>query len=274
MRTIRNRGGVGTTAHVVQARELLSTRISIDLPTLIAVRDGTKRVRAAGMEYLMEPGDLIAVAPGQSFDVINTPCPITGLYKADWLACDLGLIRRFLQGRPQGRRITDTLLLRATSGYLLTSFAHACEGIALEHDIPCQAAEARMTEMLGWLAHLGGYFDSEPERSVTLRLRHLIGNDLSAEWTAPSVARYLGMSEATMRRRLTSEKTQFHQLLVDIRMSHALTLLQVTDVSVTSIAYEVGYSSPSRFASRFRQRFGYAPSDVRVSEVAQAIGLA
>jgi AraC-like DNA-binding protein len=53
------------------------------------------------------------------------------------------------------------------------------------------------------------------------------------------------------------------ELLVDVRMSLALTLLQATSLPVTQIAMNAGYESPSRFAVRFRQRFGFAPTAVR-----------
>ena len=66
-----------------------------------------------------------------------------------------------------------------------------------------------------------------------------------------------------MRRRLAEEGASFFELLSDVRMSHALTLLQVTDLPVIQIAYEVGYKSQSRFALRFRRRFGFAPLAVR-----------
>jgi AraC-like DNA-binding protein len=52
-------------------------------------------------------------------------------------------------------------------------------------------------------------------------------------------------------------------LLADARMATALTLLQATTQSVSQIALSVGDESPSRFAVRFRHRFGFAPTAVR-----------
>jgi AraC-like DNA-binding protein len=40
-------------------------------------------------------------------------------------------------------------------------------------------------------------------------------------------------------------------------------LLQSTDQAVNRIALDVGYESPSRFANRFRERFGFAPTAIR-----------
>jgi AraC-like DNA-binding protein len=71
------------------------------------------------------------------------------------------------------------------------------------------------------------------------------------------------MSEASLRRHLAAEDSSLSEILLDVRMSTALTLLQSTAQPVTRIAGEVGYQSPSQFAVRFRRRFGCSPSDVR-----------
>lgn len=70
------------------------------------------------------------------------------------------------------------------------------------------------------------------------------------------------MSEATLRRRLAEEDRSFSEMTIDVRMAHALSL-QSTDRSVTQIAFDAGYESASRFAVRFRKRFGFAPTAVR-----------
>jgi transcriptional regulator GlxA family with amidase domain len=46
-------------------------------------------------------------------------------------------------------------------------------------------------------------------------------------------------------------------------MSFAMVLLQSTQHAVNRIALQVGYESASRFAIRFRERFGFAPTAIR-----------
>jgi AraC-like DNA-binding protein len=77
------------------------------------------------------------------------------------------------------------------------------------------------------------------------------------------VASAFAMSEATLRRKLADEGTSLSTILVDARMSFALTLLQSTTQPVTQIALAVGYQTPSQFAVRFRDRFGFVPTSVR-----------
>ena len=77
------------------------------------------------------------------------------------------------------------------------------------------------------------------------------------------MAQRLGMSEATLRRRLANEGASFRELLGNIKMMRALTLLQTSPLGVAQVAYAVGYESPARFAAKFRAHFGCTPSDVR-----------
>ena len=71
------------------------------------------------------------------------------------------------------------------------------------------------------------------------------------------------MSEVMLRRKLSMENTALRNLMIDVRMSSALALLQSTDWPISAIAQHVGYESASRFAERFRKRFGFAPTAIR-----------
>jgi len=83
-----------------------------------------------------------------------------------------------------------------------------------------------------------------------------------------SAARALQI-QPLLARNITVDEPTISTLIADVRMCRALTLLQVTDLSVTQIAFEVDYESPSKFSSRFRQRFGFAPGQVREGALAE-----
>lgn len=53
--------------------------------------------------------------------------------------------------------------------------------------------------------------------------------------------------------------------ITDERMRRAVALLEEHELSVTEIALEVGYETPSSFTARFRQRMGVTPSEYRRS---------
>ena len=91
----------------------------------------------------------------------------------------------------------------------------------------------------------------------------MIGAAPEKNWISKDIAESLAMSEATFRRKLADEGQSFTEILVDARMTLALILLQVTDVSISEIAYQVGYESASRFSVRFKKRFGFSPTEMR-----------
>lgn len=82
------------------------------------------------------------------------------------------------------------------------------------------------------------------------------------DWTIADVAGRLGASERNLRRNLQSEGESFRNLLQSVRLNAGLAMLQSRDFSVGEVAQMCGYSSASRFAGRFREKFGLSPSEM------------
>jgi AraC family transcriptional regulator len=51
--------------------------------------------------------------------------------------------------------------------------------------------------------------------------------------------------------------------VTEARIGRAVELLEAQELSITQIALEVGYETPSSFTARFRQRMGMTPSQYR-----------
>ncbi len=146
---------------------------------------------------------------------------------------------------------------------LAATLRHACESVAMER-ISDARLQYRLLELLEALAERGYGFGPAPVQAATAaRLRTLLAEAPHRQWTAAKAASALAMSEATLRRRLAQEQGRFEPLLIDVRMHHALLLLQTTAWNQARIAQACGYRSSARFAERFRARFGYLPSTVR-----------
>lgn len=262
-RCVVQREGVGATARIIQRRALLLTRIVVDLPTLMVVRQGSKRLIGPGGEITIPAGGAAAIAGGRIFDVINRPAA-GGIYEAEWLVCDPAVIAGFAaDGEGAGRPIAEAMAIGTMAPDFASAVDRARAAVFAGGDLPHMVAVQRIREVLGWIGHHGGRFAAPPPPSVAARIRALVSRDLRAAWRSNDLAGRLAMSEATLRRRLAAEGLSLTGLLVDIRMSHALMLLQATDLGITRIAFDVGYDSPSRFAARFRQRFGHPPAAVR-----------
>ncbi|MDU9007195.1 AraC family transcriptional regulator [Sedimentitalea todarodis] len=77
------------------------------------------------------------------------------------------------------------------------------------------------------------------------------------------VAKAFGFSTRSYRRQLANLGTSHTQLLADVRLDLALTLLALHSISITEIAYELGYAHPGDFTRFFKARMGCSPLEFR-----------
>lgn len=91
--------------------------------------------------------------------------------------------------------------------------------------------------------------------------QHYAESDL----TIGKMASLLCMSTATLGRRCAThfDKTPI-QLLLDYRMnlSHTMLTMPNQSLSISDIAYKVGFSDPAYFSKKFKEYFGVAPSQI------------
>jgi len=260
--TIRARTGVGLTARVVQHSDLRFSRIVIDRPALILLRHGTKILQSASGQWTLRGGEAIVVAGGQTLDVTNRLSD-RGLYEARWLVWDPAVVAGFARTATGGTPLAGAAVLGKPDAQFTTAIDHALEAIRDVQTIPDDVAAHRVTESLLWLSRRGIHIPTEDQPTLAIRLRRLFEASLAEPWTSAAAAKHLALSEATLRRRLAAEGTSFGELLTDARMSFGMLLLQSTDYAVNRVALEVGYESASRFAIRFRERFGFPPTAIR-----------
>lgn len=252
---------VGATAGVLQHQELEFKRLFIEGPVLILVEQGTKSLQWPGGSCHIRAGEAIALTGGQSVDITNR-IGKDGSYRARWLAWDSGLIAAHANAHARQPIIRNALPITCAPAGFTTAFRQAAD--AMEDDrVPIDIARHRAAELLLWIGLHGGRFEQARDLTLAVKLRRVIGQDVAREWSASSVASAFAISEATLRRKLADEGTSLSAILVDTRMTFALQLLQSTAQPVTQIALAVGYQTPSQFAVRFRDRFGFPPTSVR-----------
>ncbi|MCG9629401.1 helix-turn-helix transcriptional regulator [Vibrio sp. Isolate30] len=90
--------------------------------------------------------------------------------------------------------------------------------------------------------------------------RHL-SRSPSDKHSLDDVAEQFAMSRATMIRKLKREGTQFREVLTEVRLAHALYLIQSGYSNVAQLALACGYLSEGRFSQRFKEKFGLTPTD-------------
>jgi AraC-like DNA-binding protein len=87
-----------------------------------------------------------------------------------------------------------------------------------------------------------------------------------------NVAKKLALSTRTLARRLASEGTSFEEVVDELRRSLALQYVRTPGVSLSQIAWLLGYEGPTSFNHAFRRWTGGPPSAARVDQLLLAPG--
>lgn len=261
------RPGVGATGHITQAGRLGYTSIINDLPLIIMVRRGHKLIQSSGATLRIDEGEAVAVAAGQAINFENVAAE-DGDYEARWLVIDPAVLADFTPPAEADPIGGCRSLGRMPPG-LSRAYEQAVEALTDEDYIPDLVARHKLGELLAWLASAGWRFPPVVQESYTARIRRLVGSRPEAVWSSVEICGHLAVSEATLRRRLSEEGTSLRAVLTDVRMTFAMQLLQCSRLPVSEIAAQAGFESQSRFAIRFRHRFGFPPSAIRGHRQAQ-----
>lgn len=91
-----------------------------------------------------------------------------------------------------------------------------------------------------------------------------IKESLSNNWDTKRMAKKLNISASTLQRRcLDNYQKTPRQLLIEMRMNYAGTLVECTDYPLKTIAQSTGYSDEFVFSSTFKKYFGTSPKFYR-----------
>jgi AraC-like DNA-binding protein len=223
--------------------------------TLMIVLRGEKQLHGLSHNSVTA-GHMLMVPAGTELTFTNHPQPTYG-YRALILAFDAEQLMH-LPAAPVSHQpqisTHDPLLLQLIAQWM---------------QLPAQSnwLGHRRREILDRLLQLG--FAAQLQAGHSLQWRHklqrLVQQDLSHDWTLEAVCQALAISESSLRRKLKAEGAGFRPLLEQWRLVHGLNLLQTTHYPIQQLALECGYQSASRFAERFRQRFGMTPQALRHS---------
>ncbi len=256
------RAGIGVTAGVVQRTALRFSRLVIDRPALILLRHGMKTLRSADGEWSLRSGEVVAIAGGQTFDVTNRLSG-DGLYEARWLVWDPVDDRaEFEQGMAEGPALVGAAVLGRIEAPFASAFDRAVEAILDTRQIPDPVATHRLAEVLVWLAQawrpLLGRGESRRVDEGAPAVRECACRALDygrgCEAASPSARR---LCAGAWRRKGPALATFCRRPHVrcrsccrqPIRPSRRIALESATDLS--------------RFAIRFRERFGFASTAIR-----------
>ncbi len=96
------------------------------------------------------------------------------------------------------------------------------------------------------------------------KLDEIIEANLTNEkFTVPELASKMGMSRYTLHRKVVeATKLSVSQYIRQIRLKNAMKLLREKSLTVSEVAYKVGFNSPIYFSKCFHEYYGYPPNTV------------
>lgn len=93
---------------------------------------------------------------------------------------------------------------------------------------------------------------------------NLIELNIANKWSLRMLSEEFNMSEIAIRKRLESEGVVFRELLMEIRMKKAISLLIEGERTISQISEEIGYNNISYFISYFKKFFGITPKQFQM----------
>lgn len=126
--------------------------------------------------------------------------------------------------------------------------------LAMANPRAMQAAEERCKTMLR---------QTHARRRWSEWCRMMLRESEDTRPTLEQLAGFVNISPRTLARYLESERTGFRDLSLHVRTERARHLLAQGDLSVTQIAYRLGYTDVASFVRSFRAQTGRTPGSVR-----------
>jgi len=247
-------------ACITARREHGASSVEIPQPQFAILLQGRKQVRTAQQSLEFAPGDLFLITRRCRIDVVNIPDPHSGLYLS-------AIVPMCAEALTAARALWNEPLPQA--GEALARLPLAEHGAtllqwrqALEHGHYTEARLALASLAVAFCRRGHGSLLVPPEPSLGDRIRDLIAAQPERDWQSRDFEAQLGLSGATLRRRLASEHSSVRELITDARLAHAMGLLYTTRLPLKTVAARVGYRSLGSFNKRFAERYGLEPAAI------------
>ncbi len=249
---------------IVQATTATFTNLYIRDTALFFIERGSKRVaHAGGVELIGEMGDVMVFPPDSVVTIENRTWSGAD-YQAFGITYDNTHVAQVFGNAQSGvsdRRVQILSPSAADTTRMLDALRQTMAADAL----PAPVVTHRMLELLVWLKSMGVVLAVPQDNSPMGQVRALIERDLTYPWRSRDVANHFAMSEATMRRWLAQSGDSFSKILINTRLERGLSLLQSTASSISEIALDCGFKTPSHFSDSFKMRFGIPPKSIRAA---------
>ena len=147
-------------------------------------------------------------------------------------------------------------------------FLADADEIMFDREAVARPLPGRNAELAAVNDHVAeAYLESLDPDVVSSRVRELLVSMLpSGEATQHRIASKLARSTSALQRQLRSEGTSFQDLRDETRRDIALGHLRAGDMSLTEIAFLVGFTDQSNFSRAFRRWTGVSPREWKATQ--------
>lgn len=232
---------------------------------IVYARRGISRVMIAGTAYTLHPGDCAIILPGLIHNHMNGDEGNTVFLAV----CAPGFAGRYEETLKTNFAETPVISKKdipKTAAYLLetliellgdnTSFTQ------YQYQITLSTFQLFFAYMLP-LLHLRKREDTD-STNPTQHILEYIGQNSKRKLTLDIISKELGISKYIISKIFTTQlQINFNQYLNLLRINTAKKLLETTDLSITDICYESGFSAVRTFNTAFLKNTGFSPKSYR-----------
>ncbi len=245
-----------------------------DMEVLCPLQDSYCAI-CADTAYLLQPGDMLFIAPGTIHDLLASPSGIRIIFQIS-----LSPLREISGLETVLSRLSPCCLITQENSPLIHDPLHhsllEIKDLYLQSPLLMEASiYAKTLEMLSLLSH-SRILSAEASKNKIDHSRSLAHNEAmqqicsyisqhcSEDLSLDQAASFAGFSKFYFER-LFRDYTDmsFYQYLLSKRITLAEQLLMDPAISVTEVAFRSGFSSSAAFTKAFRKQKGSSPSAFR-----------
>ena len=227
---------------------------------------GVTRWVAAGQAYQLPPAGLLAVAPEVAHHLAG---PARANHHFYFAAIDLAPALRRHPGLADRWRRAPRAIHRASAGALAEPFAQLVQELTIRQEYPAEGLALAVDRIVLAVTRLLAPPAPAPRLVVhpaVRTARELMDRQFDRRWTLAALAARVGLAPRYLAGLFTAQLGQPpHQYLNERRIDRARQLLASSDLSITAISVDLGFSSSQHFARAFRRAVGCTPSDYRAA---------
>lgn len=244
---------------------------------IFCITDGKFEWNIEGREYILFPGDVALVMPGQSIGSNKGHYDTGTFYHIKIVVDSTGEEGRWLPGNWSGiseKDIGSIIKLFALSN--VSVIPKQDRSVELFHQLRKEIFEqeigfaTRVNQLLDEILitlvrHLTRQSSSQRDFPKSfMKLEEALRKNLDHQWLVEEMAVLVGLGTTAFTEKVKSY-TGFAPLhyLINIRIAEAIKQLKQTDKNITDIALDTGFYSSQHFATTFKKLTGYTPRHFR-----------